>query len=340
MESKDTKKVEERKNSKTGLIVAILVLACLFMGWLMKSSFMSAAGAGSSFSASQEVTDEQIAVMLQEHTTEYQRRNRQLLEEFKARVKTIGKEDFAHARSNVPRFVKNTTSFSFCSKMCYRLAVDAFQDSATAMELLGPELGTNIVVPCAQGQEKILDALNDFILKLQENDTQYRAGLAELAKSEEFQASGLTAPEAFWTDVQKLTITIRGNAFDTVCTALGTGLEIFFIRQSLRTISAGMAPLIAKISASLSIGGTAAVADGPLPIGDIIGGTVALGGMAWTAYDLYKITKTLPRKLRQEVTQTIDRAETDMRSESLKYAMNMVKQCETNSSKLIDELTK
>ena len=103
-------------------------------------------------------------------------------------------------------------------------------------------------------------------------------------------------------------------------------------------IAAAMAPIVAKAGTSVAVGVGGAAADGPLPVGDIICGTIALGGLGWTAHDLYKITRVLPKQLRKEVVQTIDRAEYDMRSEALKHAARMVKQCENNSGKLIGKL--
>ena len=325
--------------NKTSIIVSLIVIGCLLLAWLVKPSFVTNPSDSGTAAADLEVTKAQIEAMLQEHTSEYQRRNRQLLQEFTKRMETLGKEDFARARRNIPSFVDNISSFSFCGKICYRFVVDKIWNTTTTMDLLAPKLGTYICEPCTRGQLKIQDALNEFMLKLQESDTQYRAGLAELAKSEEFQALPMEAQQIFLDDLQKLAGSLMKNAFDTTLIAVGTGLEIIFIRSTISAVYSLMAPLVAKLTTSLTAGGTSALADGPLPFGDILGGVLAIGGFSWTAYDLYRVTKVLPKKLRTEVTRLIDQSEQGMRREALAKATQMVKQCEQNSQKLIGGLT-
>ena len=337
---KDNTTLESRKTSKTALVVSFVVIGCLLLAWLVKPSLMMNHPGSGTAAPDLEVTKAQIEAMLQEHTSEYQRRNRQLLEEFAEQVRSLGKEDFDQARKNISPFLKKISTVKFCGKMCYRMAADKFNGTSTAVELLAPELTPSIIVPCARGQEKLQDALYDFLLRLQENDTQYRAGLVELAKSEEFQTSGLTAPDAFWTDINSLTEKIAENAICTIFTDFGVGMEVLFIRSTQRAISKLMAPMVAKITASLAVGGGAAAADGPLPIGDSIGGGFAAVGLAWTGYDLYKLTCVLPKELRQKVAKTIDNAENGMRADVLQYATKMVKQCEENSGNLVSAVVK
>ncbi|MBR4124780.1 MAG: hypothetical protein IKR13_01125 [Victivallales bacterium] len=335
---KDNTTLESRKTNKTALVVSFVVIGCLLLAWLVKPSLMKNYPVSGTATSDLEAATEQINAMLQEHTSEYQRRNRQLLEEFQKRVQDVGKENFDQARKNISPFLDKVTSFRFCTKLCYRLVADWLQKTDTAGELLVPPLGTYIYAPCSQGQEKIQDALDDFLLKLRESDTQYRAGLVELANSDQFQACDWAGPKNFIADIQKLAVNLQECAFDTTMVAIGTGLEVVFIRSTLRAISAAMAPIVAKAGTSVAIGVGGSAADGPLPIGDIICGTLAAGGLAWTAYDLYNLTQVLPKQLPKEVAQTIDRAEYDMRTDALNYAAKVVKQCESNSSKLIGKL--
>jgi hypothetical protein len=54
-------------------------------------------------------------------------------------------------------------------------------------------------------------------------------------------------------------------------------------------------------------GGTAAaVADGPLPIGDVIGVALTVGGTAWSIYDLRQLSKQLPKDLENTLLNSID----------------------------------
>ena len=51
------------------------------------------------------------------------------------------------------------------------------------------------------------------------------------------------------------------------------------------------------MAGSAAIGAGSAMADGPLPIGDAIGGAVVLGSTCWTAYDIWQATEVLPKEL-------------------------------------------
>ena len=51
------------------------------------------------------------------------------------------------------------------------------------------------------------------------------------------------------------------------------------------------------MAGSVAVGAGSAVADGPLPFGDIFGGTVVLGSTCWTAYDIWQATEVLPKEL-------------------------------------------
>lgn len=54
-----------------------------------------------------------------------------------------------------------------------------------------------------------------------------------------------------------------------------------------------------RAGTTAAAGGTAAVVDGPLPIGDIIGVVIAIGGAAWTAYDISDAYSQIRRELPQ-----------------------------------------
>ena len=55
----------------------------------------------------------------------------------------------------------------------------------------------------------------------------------------------------------------------------------------------------------------APAADGPLPIGDII----AVGGFAWTAWDIHHMTKKMPKEMQKGLTEAVDKIEADTLAE-------------------------
>ena len=66
-------------------------------------------------------------------------------------------------------------------------------------------------------------------------------------------------------------------------------------------------------------GGTAcAAADGPLPIGDIIGIVMAAGGTVWSAYDLYQVKTKLGPEMKSLLLQSVQECQTACRMEALR----------------------
>ena len=87
-------------------------------------------------------------------------------------------------------------------------------------------------------------------------------------------------------------------ALDALSTQLyataGLAIEGFFIRATLESCLAVAGRCAPQLAATLGASATCAAADGPLPIGDIIGAALAVGGTVWCCHDIYKAHKALP----------------------------------------------
>jgi len=84
--------------------------------------------------------------------------------------------------------------------------------------------------------------------------------------------------------------------------AIATGLEAALIGFTYRSIASLLASAIAKLAKTGSAAAIAAVADGPLPIGDAIAVVLAVGGTIWTVNDIRKAVKVgeaLPGEIEQ-----------------------------------------
>ena len=69
----------------------------------------------------------------------------------------------------------------------------------------------------------------------------------------------------------------------------------------------------------------AAAVDGPLPVGDIIGGVAVLGCTAWTAVDVYRATKVLPARLADALNKATRDCERQCRDEVRKAGEQMIR---------------
>ena len=77
----------------------------------------------------------------------------------------------------------------------------------------------------------------------------------------------------------------------------GLAIEGFFIRATLESCLAVAGRCAPQLTATLGASATCAAADGPLPIGDIIGAALAVGGTVWCCHDIYKAHKALPANM-------------------------------------------
>ena len=107
---------------------------------------------------------------------------------------------------------------------------------------------------------------------------------------------------------------------DNLCSAAyavaGLGAEAIFARTLIRSLSRVLGAVAARLAASWGGAAVSAAADGPLPIGDVIGVVMGVGGTAWSAYDLWQCRVRLPL----EITAVLNAAVDNVREECRKRA--------------------
>jgi hypothetical protein len=105
--------------------------------------------------------------------------------------------------------------------------------------------------------------------------------------------------------------------------AITTAIEALLVRQTVAAISRLLGRAVARQVAALGAGAGAAIVDGPLPVGDIIGGVIALGGLGFAVRDIYRAMKVLPAELRKALTETTDACEKECLREVLDLGQKM-----------------
>ena len=248
------------------------------------------------------IATQKVKKQLKDHTQRYQQKNEELLNEFLNKLPTVAEAEFQAAENNVVPFVKQSTKFTFSCKLMYRLAKDKFSKTNTATELLAPVITKHFAEPLAAAQIAMQNELQNFMLRVQENDNQYRAGLTELTKSEVFQKSEFAANRALIQRFEQLNSEISKFAVAKVTTAVATGMEIILIRSTFNAIRSMLVRCGSRLAASAGLAGGAAVIDGPLPIGDAIGAVIIVGGTVWTMYDICKVFFTMPNSCGRQCT--------------------------------------
>lgn len=153
-----------------------------------------------------------------------------------------------------------------------------FGDLLPSVKLEERAFTTDLMLRCANFQEVIepLETLDSEKLKaINFGIANFSQGITELATEKSMTAIGI-AVEAM----------LAKATFNTMKTVV------------MRLLVPALAKATARATGTLTAAGVSSIIDGPLPIGDIIGGAITIGGTVWLATDIYKVTKTLPHELR------------------------------------------
>ena len=98
----------------------------------------------------------------------------------------------------------------------------------------------------------------------------------------------------------------------------GLSIEALFLKKTIASLRTVLGKIVARLSTSYSSGSACAAADGPLPIGDIIGIVMAAGGTVWSAYDLYQVKTQLGPEMKNLLQQSVQECQAACRMEALK----------------------
>ena len=151
-----------------------------------------------------------------------------------------------------------------------------FQDRA--VEALQPAL-------CGQAELawKIAAELKELDYTMSAADNRFRQQVLQLGAKAGFPPSELTLDDKAF---QEMLQTQRHATVQVAGASVATAMELVLIRSTVESFRALASAAIARLSGTAASAGTAAVADGPLPIGDIVGAIIAIGGSAWTIWDI------------------------------------------------------
>ena len=217
---------------------------------------------------------------------------------------------FEAARRGAAEAAKNLGSFS----ACLALGTAAIRDRAggtrnfeTAYLAL---LDRPVIRPCLAAERAAREALDEYTLQLRENRLAFAVALAAAYReTPEPPPETSSRLQRMLEAVARRTVSLHSAR---VAAAFGAVLEAAFWRSGSRSVARLFAAAAAKFCGGASLGGAFAAADGPLPVGDLVGGILTIGGGLWTAYDLYEVSCVLPQQLADELNTGIGEFETGL----------------------------
>jgi len=247
-----------------------------------------------------------------------------LLAEFGADLRTKCAPRFAEARRGVPAAVKRLGSPRCAAALGTAALRDLRRGGNAFGDTLSAYLDAPVFRPCLEAERDAEGCLAEYELKLRENHLRCSVALAAELRAETVRRDGTeAAPE-------RLLRLFRAGAGATVAchtartgALLGTALELLLLKSSFRAAAKLFAAAAARFGSSIGSAGICAAADGPLPVGDIVGGLLVIGGGLWTAYDLYEAFHALPPRMERELLAGIDDAERQLFAEAEKRAAEL-----------------
>ena len=189
---------------------------------------------------------------------------------------------FDEARRNIPSVVDQMTTSGALCKLCWLMSWDKIIGSHKTQDYLESILNGPIVGPC-------------------------RAG-AKVYGCDISSAGFVNGVKAVNSD----------SAMTGGYALTGLSIEALFLKKTIASLRTVLGKIVARLSTSYSSGSACAAADGPLPIGDIIGIVMAAGGTVWSAYDLYQVKTKLGPEMKNLLQQSVQECQAACRLEALK----------------------
>ena len=212
-------------------------------------------------------------------------------------VDQIGGAQFCAVRSRIPGVVGKFGTFSRCKELFTTIVTDRLKGGNATGDGIRRDLEADYYRGLYAARDRVYECLGSFLRN---------ADAAKDAFKLELEAE-LDDVELPGDEVYKSLLEECGNRIEQKKSALNTAqidaaisvaFEAVCIRQTVATVARILGKAAARQAGTMAAGAGAAVVDGPLPVGDIIGGVAVLGCTAWSVWDVYKATKVLPAELR------------------------------------------
>lgn len=227
----------------------------------------------------------------------YQRAVQGHYEAFRVEVEQVSCAEFGRVREGVPCVADSFGTFSRCKRMVCDCVLDKMRGGNRTSENIRRDLEQDYYAGLYAARDRVIGCLGTLRANLDHAREQFEASLKGELSGEALP--GDDAYKAFLADCGERIETKKAELSDAQLTAgIAVAIEAVLIRETVATVSKCFAKSVARQTAAMAGGAATALADGPLPIGDIIGGVAVVGTTAWTCYDVYKASKVVPGELR------------------------------------------
>lgn len=241
---------------------------------------------------------------------------------FLAEVDAVASDGFGRTRANMPDIVGEFDSMSHCAALVKAMVADRLFG--------GNRVGGIMQQDLAPFYDKLYTARDDVaacVYRLAGNlVVANRAFAQKLGK--EFEAAEASGDEAYKALLEQWAENIEDRIVDLTSGQFVAGIsvaaEAVCIRETVATVAKLLGGIAARQAGTMAASAGAAIADGPFPIGDIIGGVATIGCTLWSGWDVYQASKVLPRKLADTLRGATDECERQCREEACRIGADLV----------------
>ena len=227
---------------------------------------------------------------------------------FLSEVESVANTGFSDVRGNIPSVVKKFGTFSRCKDLIVSLVRDKNDKGCRTESSIKQDLEADFYRGLYDARDKVNACLVKFLTNAETERQSFRHELER-----ELDSIELPGDETY-----KDILTDGGECIEKckreltegqIVAVVSTAVESSCIRFTVSTVAKTLGKAAARMAGSVTFGAGAALADGPMPIGDAIGGAMVLGSTCWTAYDIWQATKVLPNELGNTLSTVVDDCE-------------------------------
>ena len=244
---------------------------------------------------------------------------------FLAELDSTARAEFGRVRSGIPRVVEPFGTMSRCTSLVKAIVLDKWKGGTRTEDSVKQDLETSYYSDLYAARDNVAGCLQ----RLAANLASARSLLA-VQLEEELASVELPGDEAYKTLLQDCCERIEKSkqdlAFGQIEAGISVAIEAVCIRQTVSVLASLLGKTAARQAGTMATGAGAAAVDGPLPVGDIVGGVAVLGCTAWTAWDVYQATRVLPAKLADTLTKVTRDCESQCRDEVKKAGEKLIAQ--------------
>lgn len=295
------------------LLFPILLGGFLGLAWFLFSNWQA------SKTERHRLSMQEVRILSEKMAT----RQRGAVGAFERKVDEIVTLAFAEEKWRIDAAAAGLTGWKECAYLSYLYAFDSITGDTSAGIFIGNTVNPAFGSPLRRALPLIHQ---EFAVLSAELDLAAREYFEAVKRVSESMPNG--GKIADFSSVSQPILPTQESvkvAIQTTLNASALGVDAIFIPQLVVQIRTVLQAVVSRITASFATSGTLVLADGPLPVGDIIGVVVGLGGSIWSTCDLHTARENLGPSVRTRLQQQYQSQQISLRKIAHEQAYLLLK---------------